>query len=147
MLTSRTPSPSAVSSSMNRRLKKFRLKLLYEEMLIKLFIDNVFLYRFVRCHRLSSRSFFVRNRQFHVCARCTGLIAGYVISPLLLPLSDYASKIFAVSCTALVLDGVTQLIGWRESNNRLRFFTGFTTGATALSFLWFSISHLVLRLR
>lgn len=131
---------------MNRKFKS-RLKHLYEEILIKLFVDNIFLYKFVHCHRLSSRSFFVRNRQFHVCARCTGLITGYVISPLLLPVSFYASKIFIVSCAALVLDGVTQLIGWRESNNRLRLLTGFTTGATALAFLWVSISHLVLRLR
>ncbi|MBD2079583.1 DUF2085 domain-containing protein [Leptolyngbya sp. FACHB-17] len=131
---------------MNRKLKP-RLKRLYEEILIKLFVDNTFLYKFVHCHRLSSRSFFVRNRQFHVCARCTGLVSGYVVSPLLLLVNDYASKIFIVSCTALVLDGATQLIGWRESNNMLRLFTGFTTGATALAFLWVSISHLVLRLR
>lgn len=146
MLASQALQLSAISSSMNRKLKS-RLKHLYEEILIKLFIDNIFLYKFVHCHRLSSRSFFVRNRQFHVCARCTGLITGYVTSPLILLVSDYASKIFMISCTALVLDGVTQLLGWRKSNNRLRLITGFATGATALSFLWVSISHLALRLR
>jgi uncharacterized membrane protein len=131
---------------MNRGSKS-RLKSLYEEILIKLFVDNLFLYKFVHCHRLSSRSFFVRNRQFHVCARCTGLITGYMVSPLLLLASESASRIFVVSCTALILDGVTQLMRWRESNNKLRVITGFVTGSTALSFLCVSISHLVLKLR
>lgn len=131
---------------MNRRLKS-RLKSLYEEILIKLFVDNIFLYKFVHCHRLSSRSFFVRNRQFHVCARCTGLITGYMVSPILLLVSEYSFRIFVVSCTALILDGVTQLMRWRESNNKLRVITGFVTGASALSFLYVSISHLVLKLR
>lgn len=131
---------------MNRRSKS-RLKSIYEDVLIKLFVDNVFLYKFVHCHRLSSRSFFVRNRQFHICARCTGIITGYIISPLLLLVSEYAFKMFVVSFTALVLDGVTQLMRWRESNNKLRLITGFVTGATALSFLYVLISHLVLKLR
>ena len=134
------------SFTLMNRGSKSRLKRLYEEILIKLFVDNVLLYKFVHCHRLSSRSFFVRNRQFHVCARCTGLIAGYMVSPLLLLVSDYASKLFIVSCTVLVVDGVTQLIKWRKSNNRLRVVTGFMTGATALSFLYVFINHLVLEL-
>lgn len=66
---------------MNRGSKS-HLKRLYEEILIKPFVDNVFLYK-----------------------------------------------------------------GWRESNNRIRVFTGFMTGATALSFLWVSINRLVLKLR
>lgn len=129
------------------RSSKTRLKRIYEDVLIKLFVDNVFLYKFVHCHRLSSRSFFVRNRQFHVCSRCTGLITGYMVSPLLLLVSEYAFRIFIVSCTALILDGVTQLMRWRESNNKLRIITGFVTGATSLSFLFVVISHLVLKLR
>ncbi len=122
------------------------IKQRYEEILIRLFVDNTLLYKFIHCHRLSSRSFFVKNRQFHVCARCTGLITGYIISPLLLLVSDYASKIFIFSCTTLALDGLTQLMGWRESNNKLRFITGLTTGATSLAFLWVSINHLFLAL-
>jgi uncharacterized membrane protein len=60
---------------------------------------------------------------------------------------EYAFKIFVISCTALILDGVTQLVGWRESNNSLRFITGFGTGATSLSLVWFIVNHLALMLR
>ena len=117
----------------------------WEKLLIKLFVDNILLYKFVRCHRLSYRSFFVRNRQFHVCARCTGLLIGYVISPIFLLLRNYTSTLFILFFLALVLDGTTQLIGLRESNNTLRFITGIGTGATSLSFIW-SVIHHVLRL-
>jgi len=131
---------------MNNRQKSL-LKNLWEELLIKLFVDNVLLYKLVRCHRLNSRSFFIRNRQFHVCARCTGLLVGYAVSPLFLLLGENAFIGFIISCTALILDGITQLLGWRESNNRLRFVTGFGTGATSLSLVWFIVSRLAPMLR
>lgn len=123
------------------------LENLWEELLIKLFVDNVLLYKLVKCHRLSSRSFFVRNRQFHVCARCTGLLVGYAVSPLFLLFGEHAFIGFIISCTALILDGITQLLGWRESNNRLRFITGFGTGATSLSVVWLIVSRLAPMLR
>lgn len=118
------------------------LKNCWENLLIKLFVDNVLLYKIVRCHRLSCRSFFVRNRQFHICARCTGLLVGCAVSPLFLLLGERAFIAFAISCTALTLDGVTQLFGWRESNNKLRFVTGFGTGATSLPLAWLILSRL-----
>jgi uncharacterized membrane protein len=121
--------------------ERITLKNIWEVLLIKLFVDNVFLYKFVRCHRLSSRSFFVRNRQFHICARCTGLLIGYAISPLFLLLEEFMAKTFIIFSAFLILDGTTQLFSFRQSNNTLRFFTGLGTGATSLSFMWFIIHH------
>lgn len=128
-----------------KRKYKHILKNTWDKLLINLFVDNILLYKFVRCHRLSSRSFFVKNRQFHICARCTGLLVGYVISPAFLLLKSYTSTLFILFFLALVLDGTTQLIGLRKSNNTLRFITGIGTGATSLSFLW-SVIHHVLKL-
>jgi uncharacterized membrane protein len=119
----------------NRR-RRPALKYFWEELLIKLFVDNVLLYKFFKCHRLTSRSFFIRNRQFHLCARCTGLLVGYIVSPLFLLLGEFAARAFIVFCTALILDGTTQILGWRQSNNTLRFATGLGTGATLLAFIW-----------
>lgn len=115
---------------------KYSPKILVENLLIKIFVDNIYLYKCIKCHRLTSRSFFVRNRQFHVCSRCTGLIAGYFVSPVFLLFGEYAYKAFFVFSAALILDGTTQLLGWRESNNLLRFVTGFGTGAMLLAFIW-----------
>ncbi|MGR3275435.1 DUF2085 domain-containing protein [Acaryochloris marina NIES-2412] len=126
-----------------KKKHKLLLKNFWEQLLIKLFIDNIFLYRFVKCHRLSSRSFFVRNRQFHVCARCTGLLIGYAISPLFLLFGDVMAKLFIIFSTALILDGTTQLLQLRQSNNVLRFITGLGTGSTSLIFLYVIIRHVL----
>lgn len=139
-----------IAISLKNKTMKYKYKHIIKnawyQLLIKLFVDNILLYKFVRCHRMSSRSFFVRNRQFHICARCTGLLVGYVISPAFLLLKNYTSTLFILFFLALVLDGTTQLMGLRESNNILRFITGIGTGATSLSFLWLVI-YLVLGLR
>lgn len=125
------------------RTKMSSLKSVWENLLISVFVDNVLLYKIFKCHRMSSRSFFVRNRQFHICARCTGLFVGYIVSPIFLVFGGYTFLAFTIFLAALILDGVTQLLGWRESNNNLRFLTGLGTGATSLSLVWLIISHLV----
>jgi uncharacterized membrane protein len=102
------------------------------DLAIKAFVDSILLHRLWRCHGLPERSFFVRGRQFHVCARCTGLIVGLPCSILLLPIREVAPLFFALFATALVADGLTQLAGWRYSNNKLRFATGFGTTITLL---------------
>src|SRR5260370_15307247 len=38
------------------------------------------------CHQLPERSFFIAGHQFAVCARCTGLYAGFTLAMLLYPL-------------------------------------------------------------
>jgi uncharacterized membrane protein len=58
------------------------------------------------------------------------------VSPVFLLFGEYAYKAFFVFSAALILDGTTQLLGWRESNNLLRFVTGFGTGAMLLAFIW-----------
>ncbi|MGZ3546279.1 MAG: DUF2085 domain-containing protein [Gemmatimonadaceae bacterium] len=84
------------------------------------------------CHRLPSRSFAVGGRQFHLCARCTGLSVGIILSLALIPFRGMLTP-FALGFLALAsADALTQYAGWRESTNELRFLTGLSTGATLL---------------
>jgi len=99
----------------------------------RIFVDSVALHRWWHCHRSPERSFKIRGRQFHVCARCTGLICGLTISPLLVPWRDLMPTWFALCCCVLLADGLTQLLGWRESTNALRFLTGLSVGALSIS--------------
>jgi uncharacterized membrane protein len=96
----------------------------------RLFVANPYL-PFWHCHRRCERSFFVRGRQFGVCARCTGLLIGLVLSPLAVPLG--AGILVPAAGAAMVLlaiDGGSQLAGWRVSTNRLRLLTGLAAGLT-----------------
>lgn len=82
------------------------------------------------CHQRPDRSFFFRGRQFPVCARCTGFIVGtlvFCIFSYLVPIF-YNYQLFYLSIILqlpYIIDGTTQYFDLRESNNNLRFVTGF----------------------
>ena len=99
-----------------------------ERVLSAVFIDSVWLHRYWHCHRLSACSFFMRGRQFHVCARCTGLILGLFLSPLALPLLERAAYVCMAFFVLNLADGLTQLLGWRTSTNALRLIFGLGFG-------------------
>lgn len=89
----------------------------------------VSLVRIIGCHRLPERSFFYRGRQLPVCARCTGLALGYLAYPALLLRAFSVSYLVALLLLLpCALDGITQLLNWRRSNNSLRFITGVLCG-------------------
>lgn len=103
----------------------------WRKLLIRLFVDNLTLDKYWHCHQMQQRSFFVRGRQFHICARCTGILIGYIFSPLLFFLSlEIIVKSFVICALIMAVDGFTQLWGWRESGNILRFITGLGFGFT-----------------
>ncbi len=118
------------------------LKKLIDFIIINLFIDNRYLHLLFNCHQISSRSFFWKGRQFHICARCTGIFVGVLFSPSMLIFWKYSIYIFPLSFIVLGIDGVTQLLKFRESNNRLRFITGFFFGYSFLSFIVYTIMRL-----
>ena len=117
------------------KIHKKSFKKIWKDILIRFFVDNIIIHNIVRCHRLPERSFFVDNRQFHICARCTGILTGLFVSILILPIYKQIAILFIPFFVLLVLDGTTQKFGWRESNNSLRFISGLTVGTTLLPFI------------
>ena len=85
------------------------------------------------CHRKPERSFFIKNHQFPVCARCTGFYISvflYFIYVYFFYI-EYTWFLITVAVFLLVpafIDGLTQLLGYRESNNILRLVTGLLGG-------------------
>ena len=78
------------------------------------------------CHRNPERSFSLLGCTMPICARCSGLLLGF----LGFALSVFLQLHFPLVAEALMMvpmavDGVSQMVGFRESNNRLRLFTGF----------------------
>ncbi len=90
-------------------------------------------YSKILCHRMPERSFHYKNHQFPVCARCTGFYTGltvFLIYNFFYNIT-YTVELFIASIILLIpvaIDGFTQLFGLRESNNNLRFITGFIGG-------------------
>ena len=85
------------------------------------------------CHRIPERSFFYKNHQFPVCARCTGFYISGIASIILLnfipvPYSLTTLLIGILLLIPCAIDGFTQLFEYRESNNILRLITGLIGG-------------------
>ena len=85
------------------------------------------------CHRKPERSFFYKGHQFPVCARCTGFYISGLASIILfkyfiLPYNIETLLIGILLLAPSAIDGTSQLIGMRESNNILRLITGLLGG-------------------
>ena len=82
------------------------------------------------CHGIERRCLTMFGVPMPICARCTaiyiGLIAG-VAAFLLIPLIEerIVRMTLYVAAVPMLIDGVTQAVGLRESTNVLRLVTGF----------------------
>ena len=78
---------------------------------------------------MPERSFFFRGYQFPVCARCTGMILGYIISliTLLFHLS-IPTLLASIIMIPMIIDGIIQLKTTYVSNNFKRAVTGILFG-------------------
>lgn len=88
------------------------------------------------CHRLPERSFFYKGVQFPICARCTGILAGYLIGIiyiLTIETNNFFIALLLLSPTAI--DGVGQLYGKWISTNKRRFITGLLAGISTVLLL------------
>ena len=81
------------------------------------------------CHQKPERSFFINGYQLPLCARCTGVLIGYLCAVLLLVLGCVINYLLCLMFLApLVLDGGIQLLFNILSNNNRRFTTGIIFG-------------------
>jgi uncharacterized membrane protein len=98
------------------------------------------------CHRLPDRTFNIRGHYFPVCSRCTGLYVGALLffTYSLFFFIDYTVTVILMAFIItfpMIIDGLTQYFRFRESNNGLRFITGFISGVgIALLISFFKIA-------
>ncbi|PKP59696.1 MAG: hypothetical protein CVT88_04880 [Candidatus Altiarchaeales archaeon HGW-Altiarchaeales-1] len=86
------------------------------------------------CHRLPERSFFFQGKQFPVCARCTGIIAGMLFMPIFhFEIIHPTVLLVILFMIPTAIDGTTQALGKRVSNNNLRFVTGTLFGMSQVA--------------
>jgi uncharacterized membrane protein len=83
----------------------------------------------VPCHRMKSRSLTIKGQTLPLCARCTGILLGYLFFPLLFVLElNFPLWLGIALNLPMVLDGWTQKRKLRLSNNPLRLSTGIVSG-------------------
>ena len=80
------------------------------------------------CHQMPERSFFIKGRQFPVCARCTGVLAGNMAAYALFFIYAIPPEFCVLGCAMMFIDWFIQYIGIRESTNIRRLITGIIGG-------------------
>lgn len=80
------------------------------------------------CHQMPERSFFYKNYQFPVCARCTGVIVSSVLAVIIFMKKRIPVKICLGMSGVMFMDWLFQYMGIRESNNKRRLLTGLIGG-------------------
>ncbi|GEM_PF-428593 len=76
------------------------------------------------CHQLPERSFCFRGYQLPVCARCTGVIIGYLLAVPVCILSGINRCISILGCICMLADWTLQACKIKPSTNTRRFITG-----------------------
>lgn len=83
---------------------------------------------FCLCHKKKERSISFFGLERFLCSRCIGILLGYIFGLVLNLFIIFRIEFSILFIVPLVLDGVTQLFGYRESNNLLRVLTGILFG-------------------
>lgn len=82
------------------------------------------------CHSIPERCFVYHNRHLPICARCTGIVVGGMISLLIFNIFniylDY--RIIIILAIPMIIDGGLQYLNYIPSNNNRRFITGIMFG-------------------
>ncbi|MCL2022950.1 MAG: DUF2085 domain-containing protein [Oscillospiraceae bacterium] len=101
------------------------------------------------CHRRPERSFFIRGKQFPICARCTGIAAGYIIGiTMAIVLGQLPWWIVLLCMIPLIADGFLQALGGIESTNPRRFVTGVLFGTALIAILrWIFSFYMLIGIR
>ena len=85
------------------------------------------------CHQRADRSFFFRGYQFPVCARCTGVLIGYLLGIPAYIAWGVNLRICIIFAAIMFLDWVLQYGKLLESINIRRLVTGVCGGYSIMS--------------
>jgi uncharacterized membrane protein len=102
-------------------------------------IDKILHYMFL-CHRIPERSFFYKGKQLPICARCTGILIGYLFGIIYIIFSKKPHLLFELLLLIpIAIDGLGQLHGYWTSNNTRRLLTGILAGIATIEFFRIAI--------
>ena len=94
------------------------------------------------CHQIPERSFFIAGHQFAVCARCTGLYAGFTLAVLCYPLvrslrhTDTPPRRWLfISAVPIAIDFSLGFFGLWENTHVSRFLTGALLGSVGVFYV------------
>jgi uncharacterized membrane protein len=103
------------------------------------------------CHQIPERSFFIAGHQFAVCARCTGIYAGFTVALLCYPLlwslrrrdTPHRRWLF-IAAAPIAIDFSLGFFGIWENTHLSRFLTGALLGSVSVLYIMPGLADLSL---
>lgn len=90
------------------------------------------------CHQRPDRSFFIKGKQLPLCARCMGILIGYILGIVIAVITGCKHHFYFLLCLLpMIIDGGIQHLFGIISNNLRRLFTGILGG---IGIIYFFIS-------
>ena len=99
------------------------------------------------CHQLPERSFFFRGYQFPLCARCTGIALGFLLSPVITLFWESNVWLSLALIAVMITDGLIQLKTRFRSTNPRRFLTGLGAGYAFFNLLFLIVWNVYLNVK
>ena len=104
------------------------------------------------CHQIPERSYFIEGHKLAVCARCTGIYAGFAFTLLLYPVvrslrntSTPPRSLLIFAALPLAIDFSLTFFGIWENTHTSRLLTGLLLGSVAVFYIMPGIVELSLR--
>ena len=101
------------------------------------------------CHQIPERSYFIAGHKFAVCARCTGLYAGFATTLLLYPLlrslraTDWPPPVWLVlAALPMGIDFGLTFLGIWENTHTSRLLTGMLLGSVSVFYVMPGVAEL-----
>lgn len=95
------------------------------------------------CHQLPERSFYIQSYQFPVCARCTGVLFGYILSVPCFFILGFIYQLTFIGILIMFLDWSIQYLKILQSTNFRRLLTGILGGYGIMSIQLFIITQIL----
>src|SRR6185369_10464832 len=104
------------------------------------------------CHQIPERSYFIEGHKFAVCARCTGIYAGFAFTLLLYPLvrslrntATPPRSLLILATLPLAIDFSLTFFGFWENTHTSRLLTGALLGSVSVFYVMPGIVDLSLQ--
>lgn len=96
------------------------------------------------CHQMPQRSFFIKGYQLPICARCCGILTGYIIGFILFIFKiKFNILISFILMFSTLIDWLLQFFNILKSTNTRRLITGTLGGIGIIEFLYYILKLLI----
>ena len=95
------------------------------------------------CHQNPERSFFIRGKQFPICARCTGVLIGNIMAYICFFICVPPPEYCLIGCAVMFVDWYIQYIKLCKSTNMRRLITGIIGGYSLATLYCYIIKKII----